>query len=186
MELLSILLVAFSAVLHGSWNLIGRSSGGGIHRFFLANLYGTLLLVPLIVLNFSILRTFPPAIWGFLVLTGFFQAAYFLGLSLAYRRGSISKTYPIVRSAPIILISLYMVLCGRGAELSVVYWISVFLISLGIVLKSFGSERGPAGGRRIGGISGPSSSSPSSPRGPPDTPWSTREFFTASGRSFIS
>lgn len=145
MELLSILLIICSALLHALWNLIGRSGGGGIRRFFWANLYGTLFLLPLITFNFATIQEFPLAIWGFLILTGFFQASYFTGLGLAYQRGSISKTYPIVRAAPIVFISFYMVLVGRGAELSMTYWLSIILICVGITLKSWPVQKKSTG-----------------------------------------
>ena len=132
---LAIALVVISAGMHATWNVMGRSGSGGVTRFFLANATGALLLVPVVAWNIGWVGDFPPEVWWLLIATGAFQALYSVGLSFAYRGGAISFSYPVIRSLPIVLVSLLIVLMGRGGELSGRYWGGVVLIVGGILCK---------------------------------------------------
>ena len=48
-----------------------------------------------------------------LLLTGFFQAAYFVFLSLAYQQGDLSVVYPLARISPVFVVPLAGFLQGQ-------------------------------------------------------------------------
>ncbi len=44
--------------------------------------------------------------WALIGLTGLCQLIYFIGLAGAYRRGDMSVAYPLIRSVPIIFVTI--------------------------------------------------------------------------------
>ena len=136
----AVILLLTSALTHAGWNLLSKKDQPSTASFLLANLFGTLLLVPLLVYGrHQILETILP-LWPLLLLTGFFQALYFLGLASAYKTGELSVAYPLARSIPSLLVTFMVFLFGRGEAIGIQAIFGISLIILGgflIPLESF-------------------------------------------------
>ena len=83
---------------------------------------GCLPLCPILALYHSALPALPVDVWLFLFSAGFFQAVYCTSLASAYRTGDLSIAYPLVRSSPIIVVTIAVFLLGRGEQIR---WLSI-------------------------------------------------------------
>ena len=125
-------LVLFSTLLHAGWNLLAKRGSDApalFPRVLLA------IAVPGLLFGLAGEWRGPqllPVIWPFLLLTGAFQAAYYLGLTMGYRAGDLSLVYPLVRALPVVLVGGFDVLRGRmpGAT----GWLGLFLVLAGCLL----------------------------------------------------
>lgn len=140
MTLTAAILLITSALAHAGWNLFSKTDRPSTASFLLANLFGALLVMPLLILGrvqvIDIIRQF----WPLLLLTGFFQAVYFGGLAYAYRRGELSVAYPLARSIPALIVTMVVFLFGQGESIGSVVLVGIALIIAGgflIPLKSF-------------------------------------------------
>ncbi len=73
-------LVLLSALLHVSWNTLGKRGTPSAAFFFTASLASVIILLPLLVLlefDFSVYWK----VWVYLVISGFFMTIYYLGLA---------------------------------------------------------------------------------------------------------
>ena len=112
MNPLVILLVLLSALLHVAWNIMGKSGSPSKAFFFVASLSSVLFLLPfLIVINFNF--TISRDIWFYLLLSGFFQAVYYSGLSGGYRSGEMSLVYPLARALPVLFVPFISAVIGN-------------------------------------------------------------------------
>lgn len=140
MTLTAAILLIISALTHAGWNLFSKKDQPSTASFFLANLFGTLLIIPLLVYGrHYILEAILP-LWPFLLLTGFFQALYFSGLAYAYKAGELSVAYPLARSIPSLLVTLMVFLFGQGEATGFPALFGISLIIVGgflIPLESF-------------------------------------------------
>ena len=109
-------------------------------KFLLANLFGVLLFVPFLISGRYQVYEIVVQFWPFLLLTGFFQALYFLGLAYAYKTGELSIAYPLARSVPALLVTIVVLLSGHGGAIGTPVLYGVALIVLGgflLPLESF-------------------------------------------------
>lgn len=127
----AIMLIIISAFVHAGWNTIGKSKAPTPEFFLLANTLGCLCLTPILFRYGYIPGAFPSSVWVMLVITGAFQALYYTGIALAYSKGDMSVVYPVMRSAPVILVLCVNVAIGKVHELSPVLLMGVGLIVLG-------------------------------------------------------
>ena len=137
---LAVSLVLLSTLLHASWNLLAKHGSGTpalFPRVLLAIAIPGLLLGLLGEWRATALL---PAIWPFLLVTGAFQAAYFLGLTMGYRAGDLSLVYPLVRALPVLLVGVFDVL--RGQVPGAAGWLGLGLVLGGCLLVA-----APARGR---------------------------------------
>jgi len=130
----AIILIAISALLHASWNLISKKEHPTAAFFLAVNLIGTLFLCPLLFFYGYQLAQFPPLVWVFLGLTGLCQAVYMVSLAGAYRHGDISIAYPVVRSSPMLVVMVVVFILGRGDQVSSQSIAGIFLVVLGSVV----------------------------------------------------
>ena len=114
MSATAIVLVLISAVVHASWNFIGKRSKPMAAFFAIASFTGFLLLVPFAVAWWSTLVAAPTSVWLRLIPAGFFQMLYFVGLAGAYRTGDMSVAYPIARALPVMLVPAVSLVIGQG------------------------------------------------------------------------
>jgi drug/metabolite transporter (DMT)-like permease len=112
MTIPAFLLILTSAFIHAGWNILGKRSGSSLPFFVAAVALGTLLASPILLLYSRVLSTFTPGVWAYLILTGAFQAFYYLALGAAYQSGEISLTYPLARSLPVLLVAIFNLLVG--------------------------------------------------------------------------
>ena len=140
MTLTAAILLVTSALAHAGWNLFSKKDHPSTASFLLANVFGTLLVLPLLIVGrdqvFEIIRQ----LWPLLLLTGFFQALYFFGLAWAYKRGELSVAYPLARSLPALMVTIVVFLFGRGESIGNAVLFGIVLIITGgflIPLNSF-------------------------------------------------
>ncbi len=95
---MAIVLVLLSAAIHVMWNLYTAASD---HPKTFSMLKGVVLIaITLLALPIIPLRSIPPEVWSFIMVTAPVHAMYIFALSTAYETGDISFVYPIARSAP--------------------------------------------------------------------------------------
>jgi drug/metabolite transporter (DMT)-like permease len=140
MTLTAALLLILSALAHAGWNLFSKTDHPSTASFLLANIFGTLLIVPLLVIGRTQVLEMIFQLWPLLLLTGFFQALYFSGLAYAYKKGELSVAYPLARSLPALMVTVVVFLYGEGDVIGGPVLGGIFLIIVGgflIPLQSF-------------------------------------------------
>jgi len=120
-------LILVSACLYAGWNLLSNNDCPTPAFYLMANAFGCLLLCPVLALYHSALPALPVDVWIFLFSAGFFQAVYCTSLASAYRTGDLFIAYPLVRSSPIIVVTIALYLLGRGEQIR---WLSIAGITL--------------------------------------------------------
>jgi drug/metabolite transporter (DMT)-like permease len=101
-------LVAGSAVLHVAWNVLLKTAGEPLRAAVVGMSVAALLIVPGAIAGWFL--TGRPAVPGEAialgVVSGALEAAYFVFLAAAYRRGDLSVVYPIARgTAPLLAVA---------------------------------------------------------------------------------
>jgi len=118
MSLLAILLLTLSACTHAGWNLLSKRVAPTASFYLLANTAGAFLLLPALVYYPTLSHAFTPTIWLLLLATGFCQAFYYTTLGQAYQRGDLSVAYPLARSLPALMVTLFVFVLGDSTEIS--------------------------------------------------------------------
>jgi uncharacterized membrane protein len=109
-------LVAASAVLHVSWNVLIKTAGDPLHAATIGQLAAAAVIVPLGAVAWVVggSRALPVEGLGLGVVSGIVEAVYFILLSAAYRRGDLSVVYPIARgTAPLVAVAIGVVVLGE-------------------------------------------------------------------------
>lgn len=126
-------LVFLSALLHVSWNTLGKKGTPSAAFFLTASLTSVFVLLPLLLFlgfDFSIywkVRTY-------LLVSGFFQAVYYTGLAGAYRTGEMSVTYPLARALPVILVPFVSFLIGSIEGLTIYSLLGMVVVFTGCLI----------------------------------------------------
>ncbi len=131
MSLLPILLVLASAVIHASWNLLLRLRGVGQNMVIVTLWIGGVGLLPVLWAEWAG-APLPRTVWLLLVVAGFFQALYQLGLTMGYQSGHFTVVYPVVRSLPVLALAVADGLRGRSP--TPLAWLGMLLITAGCFL----------------------------------------------------
>ncbi|MCL5996884.1 MAG: GRP family sugar transporter [Chloroflexi bacterium] len=138
MTLLPVVLIAISAFLHAGWNLLAHSRrSDGALFLHISITTGAVGLVPAILGELH--APFPAHVWGLLILTGAFEALYYLGLTMGYRSGEFTVVYPLARALPVLL--LVVVDLARGRVPSPLGWAGMALVVSGCALAPLTSLR---------------------------------------------
>ena len=128
----AVTLVLVSTLLHASWNILAKRSSATpalFPRVLLAiTIPGLLFALPAEWRGAALL----PHLWPLLLATGAFQAAYFLGLTMAYRAGDLSLVYPLVRALPVLLVGLFDVMRDQAPDSA--GWLGLVLVLCGCLL----------------------------------------------------
>jgi drug/metabolite transporter (DMT)-like permease len=136
---LAIFLVLLSSVIHASWNLTVRNQRTDYAFLRIVIVTTVIGLGPAMAAELGP-RPMLGQIWGYLVVAGFFQATYYLGLSRGYQHGDFTVVYPIARTLPVLLVAVGDVL--RGHAPSPIAWVGMILVSLGCLFIPLESWRG--------------------------------------------
>lgn len=126
-------LVFLSALLHVGWNTLGKRGTPSAAFFFIASFSSVLVLIPLLLIlgfDFSIYWK----VWAYLIVSGFFQAMYYIGLGGAYRTGEMSIIYPLARALPVILVPFVSFLAGSVKGLTVYSLSGMVVVFAGCLL----------------------------------------------------
>jgi uncharacterized membrane protein len=147
-----IALVAVSAVLHLAWNVRLKTAGDPLRAATIGMLAGTVGIVPLGVGVWLAggRPDLPAAGIALGLASGVVEAAYFILLAAAYRRGDLSVVYPVARgTAPLLAVAIGVIVFGErlgvAGSIGVVALLAGFLI-LQRPWRAIGLARGGAGG----------------------------------------
>ncbi len=128
-------LVAVSAVLHLAWNVRLKTAGDPLRAATIGMLAASVGIVPLGIAVWWVQGHVPLPVGGVVlgVASGFVEAAYFILLSAAYRRGDLSVVYPVARgTAPLLAVLIGVVVLGERlgvpGSIGVVMLLAGFLI----------------------------------------------------------
>lgn len=141
MSATAIVLVLLSAFAHAFWNLHSKRQNPSGAFFLVAMMGAAVCLVPVVALYDPALPHFPPAVWSWLVLTGFCQAVYYVGLAGAYRHGDMSVAYPLARALPALLVAAVSMRLGLGQPLSAWGIVGILAVGLGCLALPLPSLR---------------------------------------------
>jgi len=134
MNFIAIILVLASCVTHAGWNLVSKSKTPSAAFFAMSTSCSVVLMAPLYIYSLPHLGRIPPAVWGLLIVTGFFQALYFISLGNSYRLNDISLAYPISRSLPVLMVPLVCFLIGYGERLSFIAIVGMIITAVGCMI----------------------------------------------------
>lgn len=134
MPLLAVLLVAVSALLHASWNLICKSRHPSAAFFLVSTASSILVSLPVTIYYLPQLGRLPGVVWVFLIATGVVQALYYASLGNAYRLCEISVAYPLAKSIPVLLVPAATITLGLGAKLGGCALFSMVLVCVGCMI----------------------------------------------------
>jgi drug/metabolite transporter (DMT)-like permease len=111
MTTLALALVLVAAVLHATWNLFSKRSGGGLPFVELVGLVNLGLYAPFVA-GYWWWRhpVLPAAAVAWVVGSGFLKTGYALYLQRSYRAGDYSLVYPLARGTGPLLASLAAIL----------------------------------------------------------------------------
>ncbi len=135
------LLVIFSAFMHAGWNVFSKRCSPTVEFFLLAS-WGTVFwFSPIFFLSRDLLLLLPQAVWEKLLMAGFFQALYYVGLAGAYTRGDLSVVYPLARSFPLFILVILAYISGKGDSFSIAGLAGLLAIVGGAIILPMNSFR---------------------------------------------
>jgi len=125
-------LVAFSAILHLAWNVRLKTAGDPLRAATIGMLAGSAAIAPIGFAAWWIggQVALPASGIALGLASGVVEAAYFIFLAAAYRRGDLSVVYPLARgTAPLLAVVIGVVVLGERLGLAG---------SLGVIALLFG------------------------------------------------
>ena len=117
MEPIVFVLVAGSAVLHVAWNVLLKTAGEPFRAATIGMSTAGAIIIPAAIIGwFAIGRpAIPPEAIALGIASGVLEAAYFVFLAAAYRRGDLSVVYPIARgTAPLLAVAVGIFILGES------------------------------------------------------------------------
>jgi drug/metabolite transporter (DMT)-like permease len=135
------ILLIVSAITHAGWNFISKKEYPSQAFYFISNTFGVICILPILIVYWNRVPMVTDSVWLFMVISGFFLAAYLATLAGAYRAGDISIAYPLIRSLPVIFVFMATLILGKGHEVSGLLIAGIFLIAAGCMvlpMKAFG------------------------------------------------
>jgi drug/metabolite transporter (DMT)-like permease len=148
---LAIVLVLVAAVLHAGWNVLLKTSGDTLTTAVRLQAIGTAVLLPIGIVAW--VANGMPAVSGvaigLAIVSGFLEAAYFVLLASAYRRGPLSLVYPLARgSAPLLAVAVgILLLQERLAPLALV-GVACLLVGIFLVARPWRAFRAAGAAHR--------------------------------------
>lgn len=138
MSITAIGLILASALLHATWNFLGKvQATPSLYFYFYATLFSaivlTLLLLPVAFFSFSF-SILTLGNWHWVLLTGLCQTLYLFGLAKSYHQLELSVAYPLVRALPILFVPILCIFLFEEQSFSSFSWAGFLFIFLGTVL----------------------------------------------------
>ena len=90
MPSIAITLLLLSALTHVGWNFINKREHPTLTFYLVANLFGTLCVLPILIYFRFKLGMVPSIVWGYVTISGFCLAVYMALLARAYRYGDLA------------------------------------------------------------------------------------------------
>ena len=128
-------LVAISAVFHLAWNVRLKTAGDPLRAAAIGLLAASVGIVPLAVALWWVdgRRPLPADGIALGLASGVVEAAYFILLAAAYRRGDLSVVYPVARgTAPLLAVAIGVGLLGE--RLGLAGSIGVVMLLIGFLI----------------------------------------------------
>ena len=135
MDPLALALIAVSAVMHATWNILLKTAGDSLRTATAGMVAASVVFGPPIAVAWLLLGRpeIPPAAWLVTLVSSGVEVAYFVFLAAAYRRGDLSVIYPLARgTAPVIAVAVGVGILGE--RLSPTSWAGVALLIGGLVV----------------------------------------------------
>jgi len=132
---LALVLIAISAVMHASWNILLKSAGDPLRTATIGIVTASFLLLPGAVIGWIALGqpSVAAAAWPIGIASGVVEVAYFVFLAAAYQRGDLSLVAPLARgSAPLFAVAIGVGVLGE--RLAPEAWIGVALVLAGLLV----------------------------------------------------
>jgi drug/metabolite transporter (DMT)-like permease len=129
-----LVLLLIAALMHATWNILLKTASDPLRTAGRGMLVGAGFLAPIAIAGWLVSGrpAIPDDAWRLSVVSGALEAAYFVFLSAAYRRGDLSLVYPIARgTAPVLSVGVGVLILGERLELA--GWIGVGLLLAGIL-----------------------------------------------------
>jgi drug/metabolite transporter (DMT)-like permease len=136
------ILLVISAFTHAGWNFLSKKEYPTAAFYFAANTFGVICVLPIMPYYWSWIPMIPERVWIFVVMSGFFLAAYMIALAGAYRTGDISIAYPLARSLPVIFVFVLTIILKTGDDLGVWAIVGIILVVIGCIALPMKSWRG--------------------------------------------
>jgi drug/metabolite transporter (DMT)-like permease len=151
---IAIALVLVAAVLHAAWNVLLKTSGDTLRTAVRLQAIGTAILLPIGIAAY--LWSGMPAVSGTAIglalISAVLEAAYFVFLASAYRRGALSLVYPLARgSAPLLAVAVGILLLGERLGQLAMAGVACLLVGILLVSRPWQAIRA-AGARHRGAI----------------------------------
>lgn len=115
MTVSAFILIFISVFLHAGWNFISKAGRPSGAFYLVVNMVSILVLLPFMLMAKVQWFSLPPAFWGYVASSVFFEFIYVVGLFQAYKRNDISMAYPMIRALPVLLIAVITFLFRLGA-----------------------------------------------------------------------
>jgi drug/metabolite transporter (DMT)-like permease len=142
-------LALAAAVLHAGWNLVLARARDATAAAAVALVIGVAALTPVAALRWRV----EPEVWPYVAVSAAFEVAYFVLLTRAYERASMSVVYPVARgAAPVLVLAVGVLVLGDPASGGAV--LGVALVAGGVFLVRGirdGGARGLAAGLATAG-----------------------------------
>lgn len=132
MSVFALVLVVLSAIIHASWNLLGKSRTPTPAFFCVASIGAGLLLLPVIAVVLGRQPILPVSFWLLLLASGFCQMVYMASLARAYQQADVGVVYPIARALPVLMVAAVSSLLGQPLPASA--WSGMVLVTLGCLM----------------------------------------------------
>ena len=134
MSSIAIILLVLSAFTHAGWNFISKREHPTLSFYLVANVFGTLCVLPILYFYRSHIGMIPSIVCGYVIISGFFLAVYMALIAGAYRYGDLSIAYPIARSLPVVIVTAGAMIIGRDTFPRWPYFISMIFVVGGCIL----------------------------------------------------
>jgi len=141
MSSIAIILLVMSALTHAGWNFISKREHPTLSFYLVANIFGTLCVLPILYFYRSHIGMIPSAVWVYVSISGFCLAVYMALLAGAYRYGDLSIAYPIARSLPAVIVTAGAMVLGRDTNPGWPYFIGIIFVVGGCILLPLVSIR---------------------------------------------
>jgi uncharacterized membrane protein len=131
-------LVLVVAVLHVAWNTLLKTSGDTLRTAERAMIVGVAVFAPFVLIGWLAVGrpVLEPQTVALAILSGFLEAAYFVCLAEAYRRGDLSVVYPIARgTAPVLSVALGITILGERLAPTGVVGVAALLAGILLVQR---------------------------------------------------
>ena len=140
----AVILALIAAAMHGTWNVLVKTSGDPLVSIYRSTVMAAAVMTPLAIVAYVVLRPgFSAPALGFAAASGVLEVVYMWLLTSAYARGELSVVYPIARgSAPLVAVCIGLGVLGE--RLSTPQLVGVGLLLAGILAVTLPQTSGRA------------------------------------------